>query len=307
MRRFPASLAFALVAAFGIASGHARATSRDTVPANTSVTLIHAGSAPRAPLRYRYRAGDSVEMRMDMTMSMGMELGGRVIPPQTMPTMRMTVGLTVRKVSPQGESTIDLLIKDIGLVGTAGFTPAQQQQFTSALGPLKGFRGSLVVSDRGVTKGMTYQTTAGMNAGAQQILQNLSSQMKQLSTPLPKEAVGVGAKWRVIIPMHGPPITMASRIVFHLKALTPAGPSLAMTVDGWAPSQTLAIPGMGRVSARLKALEVAGQGQLTLSLKRPAANGRMTAKQTMDAEIPVAGQSHSMKMLMEVKVDITSK
>lgn len=309
MHRLSAPLVSTLLCALTWGAPDALATSRGNlaVPADTSVTLLGAGQAPRKPLRYRYRAGDTVAMTMDMTMSMGMEMGGRLVPPQTMPTMRMAAVLTVKAVTPGGDSTLDFLLKDVGLLGTAGFTPAQRQQFTAAVTPLKGFRGTLVVTNRGVSKGMTYQTPAGLDPAAQQILQNLSHQMKQLSTPLPKEPVGVGARWRVVIPMKGPPLTMASRIEFHLEALTPEGARLGMKVDGWAPAQPLAVPGLAQVAASLKSLGVTGSGSMTLSLRRPAANGLMTVKQTLDAEFPVGGKTHAMKLLMDMKVDITSK
>ncbi|MDY0004072.1 MAG: hypothetical protein RBU30_22430 [Polyangia bacterium] len=304
---FPMALALILALAPPAPDVLGGSLGSQAVPEDTTVTLLGAGKAPRRPLRYRYRAGDSVEMNMDMTMSMGMELMGRVVPPQTMPTMRMAAVLTVTRVAPGGDSTIDILLKDLSLVGTGGFSAAQRQQFAAAMAPLKGFKGSMVVSNRGVTKGFTYKTPAGLDPAAQQILQNLSNQMKQLSTPLPKEPVGLGARWRVVIPLKAPPITMASRIEFNLEALTADSARLGMKVDGWAPTQPLAIPGMGRLSANLKSLSVTGQGRTTLSLLRPAASGQMTAKQTLDAEFPVGGATHAMKMLMEMKMDVTSK
>lgn len=299
----------ALISAPLIAAPPAGATGRDSlsVPKDTRVTLVSPGQGPRKQLRYRFRAGDAVTLTMDMSMKMGMEILGRVVPPQTMPTMRMEMGLRVARVTPGGESTLALVLNDVRLIGTAGFTAAQQQQLLAAIKPLKGFRATLVVTSRGVTKGMTYTVPPGVPAAAQQILQNLSHQMKQLSTPLPVEAVGVGATWRVVIPLKGPPITLATQLDFRLEAFTTDGVRLKVKVAGWAPSQPMGVPGMRGVSAHLKSLQVTGSGRLALSFARPASSGRMSAKQIFEASFSMGAGSQAMKMLMDMDVEIRSR
>lgn len=277
------------------------------VPKDTQVTLIEAGGAPRRPLRYRFKAGDTVEMTMDMTMAMGIEFGGKVVPPQAMPTMRMVFEFAVRRVSPAGESTLAFLLKEVSLVGTSGFTPEQQKQILAVIGTVKGFQGTVVVTSRGVTKSVTYKTPPGMSPQAKQLIGNLSNQMKQLSTPFPVEPVGVGARWRVVIPIQGPPITLASQLEFQLVARGAAGPRLKVKISGWAPPQAMQLPELQGMSARLKSLSVTGSGEMELSLSRPASTATLTAKQSMESVFDVAGQPQSMKMNMDMKVGIRSR
>ena len=44
------------------------------IPKTTQIQLLHQGSGPKRALRYRFRAGQTVTLRMGMKMTMGMEL-----------------------------------------------------------------------------------------------------------------------------------------------------------------------------------------------------------------------------------------
>ena len=273
------------------------------VPQKTTLVMLSTGSHPRRTLRYRFRKGQQVTMSVSMKMNLGMTLLGRQIPMQALPTMTMQLSLRVLGVSPGGNSTLSFVLSGITVKNDTALPAHQLRMLRAKMMPLKGFTGRTVITPRGEPLKITYKIPAAVTGQTRQIIQSLQQQMKQITAQLPAQPVGIGARWRVQIPVKGPPITFVNELTYQLVARQPGAAEMAVTVSGWAPPQAMVLPGMpASAGARLQSLTATGSGAMKIYLNQPKATGKMTLSQQVDAVLKLLGRSQPMGLNVSMKV-----
>ncbi len=273
------------------------------IPKTTQIQLLRRGSGPKRALRYRFRAGQTVTLHMGMKMAMGMQLGSRRIPATSLPTMEMHMRIRVAQVSAAGNATLKFLLSGVTVKQDSHLPAGQIQALRQQMATLKGFSGTSVVSPRGKPLRSHFRVPPNVPAQSRQIIQNLQQQIKQLTAILPVQPVGVGARWRVRIPMHGPPISFVSELTYTLKAIRSTSVDVQVAVSGWAPPQAMQLPNMpAGASARIRSLSAHGAGTLKLFLTRPKSTGRLAATQSVESAIHMLGRNQVVKMNLTMSV-----
>src|SRR4051794_29556904 len=84
----------------------------EALPAGMSIKLVDAGAEPRKELRLHPSAGDKQTCVMTTRMGMEMKMGETSNPGMKLPGMILTMDMTVKSVSPEGEITYDTVITD---------------------------------------------------------------------------------------------------------------------------------------------------------------------------------------------------
>lgn len=76
------------------------------VPAESKLEFVDGGAEPRQALRYKFTAGKSETMTMDMRMNMRMDIPGQGSQDISIPLMRMTALVNTESVTPEGNARL---------------------------------------------------------------------------------------------------------------------------------------------------------------------------------------------------------
>ncbi|NJK53598.1 MAG: hypothetical protein HC936_13770, partial [Leptolyngbyaceae cyanobacterium SU_3_3] len=165
------------------------------------VELISPGAQPLKPLRFKPVVDQKETATMTVDMGMKMSAGETTIAPSKLPTTVIKMEAIVTKVDPNGDIHYSFRYTDVDVTADATLPPAVVNQIRTQIKPLAGLNGSFVVSDRGQTKSGSFVIPKDVDNRTRQMLDQMSQSLDQFSAPVPDAAVGVGAKWRVAMPI----------------------------------------------------------------------------------------------------------
>jgi hypothetical protein len=261
------------------------------VGAKPVVKLLEPGAEPRADLSYALVKGTTQKMSMSMDMSMAVKTSAQALPAQALPRMTMGLDASTTDKSPAGEFKIDSILSTVGLE-PAG---AQQEQMARALKPqLEGMKGLTMgywVNAKGNVRDVKIGVPPGMPPQAQQLLQGMSQSFESMVTPLPNEAVGVGARWQVLTRTASGGADLLQSAIYTLKSRTGTRAVLSVQLTQLAANDTIHAPGMpAGMSAKVKAFNSGGTGTTNVDLKSVVPeSGDMALKVGMDIQVVGAG------------------
>jgi hypothetical protein len=172
------------------------------------VKLLEPGAEPRKPLRLHPKPGDEQTVTLTVETTVERPEGQGPAAALKVPTMMTTIASTVKEVSPDGDISYQNVITDAGAgPESAGAPPGVGAALNAAFANLKGLTTSGVLSDRGFSKRMEHAlegdsarkdgSAKPFPAAARLLQGQMEQSMTMLTTPLPEEQVGVGAKWEV--------------------------------------------------------------------------------------------------------------
>lgn len=268
------------------------------------VVLLEAGSEPRRVLRYALSPGHTEKMAMviDMTMHMDMpQLGKQTV---AMPPMKMIMDLAIAEKVGDDEARYTFEVTETDALPKDGIAPAMAQAMKTQLGQLVGMKGSAIVDTRGFNRDATIELPPGLPPQMQQMMQGTQDSMDQMSSPLPEEPVGIGAKWEQHQTLTQNGITVKQKTVFELVKLDGDKGVLKATVEQSAPEQSVQMPGMPG-KAKVLSLVSKGEGQIHFNLANLVPDKASIDLDTDSAfEIDGGGQPVTMKMKAETGMTI---
>lgn len=174
-----------------LAAGDARAA--------TTIELLDAGAAPRAPLRYQFQAGTVERAKIEMTMGITREMNGQAVASPSMQPVITTAEIRVAEVAPDGSARLEM--KYTSAESAPGPASAADQALNATLSGLSRMGGWYRVDPRGRMLGG--QASLGPGSGSpddrsfDEALELVNDVMDGDMAMLPVEPVGVGARWRV--------------------------------------------------------------------------------------------------------------
>jgi hypothetical protein len=279
-------------------------------PATTApkgdLKLLDPGQPPRQKLRYRFKVGQTETFAMDVKIAAGVEVGQNRQPEMPLPVVRISVGVSPKSVSPEGDLHYDYRIVGVDVVSDQGVPADVSQTFKKKLGMMPSFSGTAVVSDRGVTKEVTFNAPEGGNPQVMQFLEQLRQTVRELAPPFPEEEVGRGAKWE----RTGKVVTQTGTVSqiqdYTLSALNADVGTLDIALKQTAPPQTLGGPDSPfGADVKLEKLDTTGKGSSTFDL------GHLIPKSDVNATTIMVfsgngedGQVQRMKMTLKLGVKI---
>jgi len=278
------------------------ATAR-SIPKQVGVKLLTPGSGPKQRLRYRFRAPETHQVVITIAMSVGVTTQERSVPVQKMPDMQMHLTLEHRSVSPTGVLKYSFTLTRAGLAG--GGEGAMKKRFEKVLGPalqqLVGLTGSGEVTARGVAKHAELRLPSGIPGPARKALQSLQEQIQQLATPLPEQAVGVGAQWEVVRPLARATLRLGQSAKYTLVKRQGARVTFEMRLEQYAPEQELKSSQLPHgAKAQLHSLTSKGKGRFDIDLTRPVPSGDLRYDSRLDQTVSAGGKSRRMQLDLNV-------
>src|SRR5262249_11311356 len=133
------------------------------------------------------------------------------------------------------------------------------------LDTMKGIQIGYFINKKGYVHDLKIDVPKSFPAGAEQVLQGLNQSFESLGTPLPDDAVGLGAKWQVLRRDKTMGVDVVQSMTFTLKARSGSKATLDITVSQLLASDVISLPGMSAdASARVKSFSSNGAGTLQI-------------------------------------------
>jgi hypothetical protein len=277
-------------------------------PASASprAVLIDKGKAPRRLLRYAFKPGQAEKVSLLMTIGMEMEMASGQSLPIQMPPIEMILDLKVTEKLSEHENRVKFTISKIDVKPSAGVQAGMVQTLRDQLAKAAGASGTVAIDDQGNSRDMTLSLPASMPAQMRQMMESSKQTMSQLSSPLPAEPVGRGARWDVhqVIAQNG--LTIDQVAHFQLMSLKGNKMVLRTTLTQSANRQKVALPGMpAGASAELLSHRGTGSGVIHAQTTHLVPDDSQVGVKTESAlSISGGGQSQTMRMKVNTQVGL---
>lgn len=280
--------------------------SRSTKP--PQIELLNPGAEPRQELRLKPAINVTETTTMTVKMDMEMSLDGRSFPGVKVPPSLLTWEAKVTKIDANGDIHSEFSYTNAELAGdTSNFPPAVLDSMRSSLKSTIGIKGSFITDNRGFNKGGSIIVPESSDTKVKQMIQQMSKSIEQLSTPLPAEAVGKGAKWRVISGSDFTGMNVNNIATYELTDFQDGTVALNVTIEQQANPQTVTSPQLpAGTTLTLKSLASRGRGALAWRLDR-LTPFRSTASLSSNSEMSVknAGSSQESTIATKTEMEMT--
>jgi len=269
------------------------------------VTLVAPGAEPRKALRLTVANDLKSHMDMEMGMAMAMNVAGQAIPATEIPAMRIGADMNVTNVTASGDVTYTMNFTGVALANTAGVDPSLTAVIDSMNNDLKAITGSATVTNRGINRQVKIDTSKVTNSQFTQMMDSVTNSLNGVSSPLPEEAVGVGARWEVRQTLSSGGITMFQKVEYELTAFDGKSATLNVKIDQTGPPQPMKNPNLPPgANVTVESMTGSGTGTMTVPLNNLVPTSQADSKTTMVMSIDAGGGPQRMTIETTMKVKI---
>ncbi len=271
-------------------------------PAVTRLKLLNAGAEPRKALRLSGKPGDKQSMTMTMKMSMNVGAGGEQAMAMKIPAIKMPFDVTTTSVAESGDISYDIVMRDPNVVEDADSMPGMLDAMKASLGSMKGLSGKGTVSNRGFNKATDLKLPADANPQFRQVMDQMN--LSQMSSPLPEEAVGPGAKWEVTMPIQSQGLSLEQKSTCEVVSIEGSIVKLKTSIVQNAANQKIENPAAPGLEMTLKQMTGSGTGTTTMDLRK-----LMPTEGTVDfhADMSMAVNTGEGEQTMTTKVEMNMR
>ncbi len=230
--------------------------------APAKLELLDAGAAPRQEVKFRPLANSQQTMTMTMGMSMDMMLGETPLPKSKLPKIVMKLDLKVGKIEPSGDVNYSFNYSDVRTIADKDTPPELTASIQNRMKTLIGVGGDIVISSDGRVKSQKFRFPNTIEPTMKQTLDRLTKSLEQISTRLPSQAVGLGAKWQTTNSLTMSGIQLNQAATYEVVAIDARGMTVKCKISQSAPPQSIAIPGATANSSKINidSLDSTGEG-----------------------------------------------
>jgi hypothetical protein len=272
-----------------------RPTRQDTAP---RLVLLEPGKEPRVPLRYSLVEGARERVAVDMSISTQTRMPGLPASPLTLPGIRMVMDVLVEEKLSESEARYLFEVSEARLTNTEGVDSVVVHMTAPELAKTVGVSGTAIVDDRGFNRDAEINLPIGLSELMRQMMEGTKQSMDQLSSPLPEEPVGVGARWEVHLWIDLNGIAVEQKTVYQLERFEEGKGLLQATIEQAAGRQAAKTPGLPPgVSAELLSLKSEGTGEVHFDLGRIVpARARIDIETKNSFAVTARGTEQTMTM-----------
>lgn len=223
----------------GCSSGDGERATPTTAPTSTTLSaatgratieLIDPGIEPRAPLRLAYTAGDRTTVAFTTDLRIDQEVDGRRQAFDSPPITQL-VAYEVLSASSTGADVafaIDQVRVD---AEDTALAPEQALALQAELLELEGLGGRMTLDPTGRTTDLTLEDRPPLDLALAGRLDDLTLQIGAAAPALPEEAIGLGARWRVVQETERAGAATERTTTYELTGLTEDGFTYAATTE----------------------------------------------------------------------------
>ena len=275
------------------------------------VELLNPGAEPRQQLRLKPAIDLKETTVMTLKMDMEISAAGRSSPAKS-PVSVMTFQTKVTKIDPNGDIHYEFAYTNADITGDTGNTPpAARDAMRSALKSMVGMKGSFIMDNRGFHKGGNFILPEGADNNLKKMVEQMSKSIEQLTSPLPAEAVGKGAKWRVSSSSDFIGMNVNDISTYELASWQDGVASLNVSIEQQANPQNITSPQLPPgTTLTLKSFASQGRGATTMRLDRLMpfrSTGSVSSNSEMSAKTAGSSQELTIKTKMVMEMTFESK
>lgn len=276
------------------------------------VELLNPGVEPRQQLRLKPAIDVKETTVMTVKMDMEISASGRSSPGAKIPVSVMTFETKVTKIDPNGDIHYEFAYTNSDIAGDTGnMPPAVRDAMRSALKNMVGMKGSFIMDNRGFHKGGDIILPEGADNNVKQMVGQMSKSLEQLASPLPAEAVGKGAKWRVSSSSDFSGMNVNEITTYELAGWQDGVASLNVSIEQQANPQNITSPQMpAGTTLTLKSFSSQGRGKVTGRLDRLnpfRSTVSISSNSEMSAKTAGSSQESTIKTKMAMEITLESK
>jgi hypothetical protein len=289
------------------------ADSPTTVP-STAITnsaskleVLNTGVEPRRELRFRPMVNSKQTMTMTMGMSMGMSMGDTAMPKMALPKVVLKIDLNVTSVDPSGDIHYTFAYSDIQAIADKDTPPESLAAMQKSFKSLVGYKGDMVVTNMGKLKSKNMSIPKNVDPMLKKTLEQLSKSMEQISTVLPTQMLGVGAKWQVTNSAKISNIQMKQSASYEIVKMDDRGIEIRTKINQSAPPQNFQVPGMDAKSkVRLNSLTSTGEGKYVLRFDSLLpVDGRLLLNTDSNMSVQTNPKEEPTQVVSKLAIDLT--
>ncbi|TWU46043.1 hypothetical protein Q31b_12210 [Novipirellula aureliae] len=276
-----------------------------------SVDLLEPGSSPRREVRFTPQVGDKQTAVMTVKMDQSINVNGNKMPSQSVPAQKMVMLVEVTEVATNGDISFDYTYTDVDVVDDPNNPSPLAETIRTMLKPMIGATGRGIVSNCGVMQKGEFDIPEGLAPSIKQMLEGMQDSMDKLSSPVPTEAIGMGAKWQVVqkLEVNGMKLTQTS--THEIESIDDNGFQMKIGVSQKADPQEIknAMLPAG-TSMQLDSLTSSGEGSSKiLESSLFPISSKVAIETIANMSIVVADQTQKMQteMKMEMQVNPVSE
>ncbi|MEG3895551.1 MULTISPECIES: DUF6263 family protein [unclassified Microcoleus] len=274
------------------------------------VELLNPGVEPRQQLRLKPTLGIKKTTTMVVKMEMVVSTADRSMNVNKVPTMVLTIDTQATKIDANGDIHYEFSYANADIAGDDPNLPtAALDSMRSAVKKLAGLKGSFIMDSRGANKGGSFTLPQEADNNVKKMVQNMSKSLQQLASPLPTEAVGKGAKWRISFPSNVSGMNVNQTATYELIGLQDGVATLKTRVEQQANPQNLTLPQLPAGSTMtLKYFASQGEGEVIMRLEQlMPVRSVVSINSNSEITLKVAGNPEELtmktKLLMEMTLD----
>ncbi|MDV2993925.1 MAG: hypothetical protein N4J56_003579 [Chroococcidiopsis sp. SAG 2025] len=238
--------------------------------AQSQVELLEAGNEPRQELRFRPQVNAKQTATMTLQMDTDVSMAGQTMPKVDLPPITVAIDTVVTKVEPNGNVHFKSSYSNVDVMNSSSLPPQVLEAMRSQMKKMVGTSGSFIIDNRGQIQTAKFASPQKSDANLKQFSEQMSTSFDQMSSPLPQQAIGIGAKWRVTTKPSLLGMSVKQTITYELVNLKDNIATLNMWFEQHANPQKLTLPGIPNgATVTLKSLESKGDGRLMMQLDRP--------------------------------------
>jgi hypothetical protein len=284
-------------------------TAPSTAPTATTskLELLNPGVEPRRELRFRPMVNSKQTMTMTMGMSMGMTMGEMTMPKMALPKVILKIDLNVTAVDPSGDIHYTFVYSDIQAIADKETPPESIAAMQKSFKSLVGYKGDIVVNNMGNLKSQKMSIPKNVDPMLKKTLEQLSKSMEQVSTCLPMQMLGVGAKWQVTNSATVSNIRMNQSASYEVLKMDDRGITIRSKINQSAPAQNFQVPGMDpKAKVKLNSLISSGEGRYVLRFDSLLpVEGRLMLDTDTDMSVQPDPKEKPMNVLSKLGIDLT--
>ncbi len=274
--------------------------------------LLSPGAEPRQELRLKPNLGVKRTTTMTVKTEMGVSMGGQSTNATKVPTMVLTIDTQATKIDANGDIHYEFSYANVDIGGdTSNLPTAAVDSMRSAVKKLVGLKGNFIMDSRGSNKGGSFSLPKDADNNMKQIVENMSKSLQQLASPLPAEAVGKGAKWRISFPSNVSGMNVNQTAIYELMDLQDGVATLKTSVAQQANPQNLTLPQLPAGSTMaIKSFVSQGQGEVIMRLDElMPVRSVVSINSDSEMTLKIAGnpRESAVKMKLSIQMNLDSK
>lgn len=270
------------------------------------IELLAPGDAPRSPLRMAVPEGATALATMQMSQSIKQTMAGREINSVTTPPIEVRMHASAGAPAASGNVPVSYSYSDAGIVDDGSLTAEQRAQYDAAFAPLNSLAGTGTLTPRNQFVDSEITGLDQQDVSTAQLLTQLSDQFDTMTVGFPREAVGVGAQWKLTsnLTLNGIKVRQTTKYTLQQRE----GDRVVLDVElvQTAPPQRTSIAGLPQgAKVEIVKWKASGSGTTTLSLVQPVLPVESTMRMDGNQRLAVTVDGDRAILRQEIAGDVT--